>query len=166
MINPLVKLITVDGFFEQDKAEELFWITRNLNFTKTEFGEEIQNFNMVPENASELFSSVLGTKFQVDEERSGIFRVPDLFIHFESFENTNEWIFAVSLKQSTFNIYEHISGATTALQGYNNNYYNYFEWDLHVNYVLKAGQGILFRPWLFHSFDQGLVQLFYLKEIE
>jgi hypothetical protein len=39
-----------------------------------------------------------------------------------------------------------------------------FEWDLKTNYLLDPGQGILFRPWLFHSFDTGLIQMFRLRE--
>lgn len=164
MINPLVKIITVDGFFSNEEATRLANITRNLQFSKVDLGEQIENFNMVPENANELFSTIIDGDLTVDEDRSGIIRRPDFFIHFEEFDNTNEWMFAVALDQSTFNVFEHQSGATTALNGYNFNYLNLFEWDLQINYILKAGQGILFRPWLFHSFDSGLIQIFRLYE--
>jgi hypothetical protein len=100
----------------------------------------------------------------VIDERSGVFRKPKQFVHFEGFDSFNEWIFVVALQQSTFNIFEHQSGATSAIDGYKFNYMNLFEWDLTVNYVLKPGQGILFRPWLFHSFDNGLIQSFRLNE--
>jgi hypothetical protein len=76
----------------------------------------------------------------------------------------SDWIFVVALQESTFNVFEHQSGATTALNGYKYNYRNLFEWDLQINYVLKPGQGVLFRPWLFHSFDSGVIQVFRLKE--
>ena len=164
MINPLVKIITVDGFFSNEEATRLANITRNLQFSKVDLGEQIENFNMVPENSNELFSTIIDGDLTVDEDRSGIIRRPDFFIHFEEFDNTNEWMFAVALDQSTFNVFEHQSGATTALNGYNFNYLNLFEWDLQINYILKAGQGILFRPWLFHSFDSGLIQIFRLYE--
>lgn len=164
MINPLVKIITVDGFFSQKEATRLANITRNLQFSKIDLGEQIENFNMVPENANELFSTIIDGDLIVDEDQSGIIRRPDFFIHFEEFNNTNEWMFAVALDQSTFNVFEHQSSATTALDGYHFNYLNLFEWDLQINYILKAGQGILFRPWLFHSFDSGLIQLFRLHE--
>lgn len=166
MIHPLVKIITVDGFFTQDQASYLSNVTYTLQYENAEFGKEIPNFNMVPENSNQLFATILGSNFTVDEDSSGVFRIPDNLIHFESFEKNTEWIFVVALQESTFNVYEHQSGATTALDGYQFNYRNLFEWDLQINYVLKPGQGILFRPWLFHSFDSGQIQLFRLTENE
>jgi hypothetical protein len=164
MIHPLVKILTVDGFFSQEEAIRLANITRNLQFVEINFGKQIENFNMVPEDSNELFSTIIDNDLIVDEDNSGIIRRPEFLIHFESFNNTNEWIFVVALEQSTFNVYEHQSGATTALNGYHFNYRNLFEWDLQINYILKPGQGILFRPWLFHSFDNGLIQMFRLIE--
>jgi hypothetical protein len=164
MIHPLVKLISVDGFFSEEEARRLSYITDGLQYEKCEFGKQIPNFNMVPENANSMFSTILDTNIEVDEPRSGIFRFPELFIHFEEFDSTDEWIFAVALQQSTFNVYEHTSGAKNALDKYQLGYRNLFEWDLQINYVLKPGQGVLFRPWLFHSFDTGLIQVFRLKE--
>lgn len=166
MINPLVKIISVDDFFQREQAKNLADIVFNLNYEQVEFGEQVSNFNMIPENCNQMFSEILGTKIIVDEKNSGVFRRSIGTIHFESFESTNEWIFACAVQQSIFNVYEHHSGSLNALQGYNFNYKNLFEWDLKINYILEPGQGILFRPWLFHSFDQGIIQIFRLKEYE
>lgn len=166
MIHPLVKLITIDGFFSEEEAINLANITRNLQFVEFPFGEYIENFNMVPENCSELFSTIIDNDLEVDEDNSGVISRPGFFIHFEDFKNTNEWIFVVALDQSTFNVFEHLSGAKSALDGINFNYNNMFEWDVQVNYVLKPGQGVLYRPWLFHSFDNGLIQKFKLYNKE
>lgn len=165
MIHHLVKIINVDGFFSKEEAIDLCQNTYYLQYVKKEFGEEIENFNMVPQNCNELFSNILGTKIEVDEDRSGVFRKPERFIHFEEFSDTNEWIFAVALQPSTFDVMEHSSGSTNALQGYKYNYRNLFEWEHKINYQLDPGQGVLFRPWLFHSFNDGLIQIFRLKEI-
>jgi hypothetical protein len=164
MIHPLVKLISVDGFFSEEEARRLSYVTDQLNYEQCEFGKQIPDFNMVPEGANEMFSTILNTNMLVDEDRSGIFRIPEMFIHFEEFDGIDEWVFAAALQQSTFNVFEHQSGASTALDNYQFGYRNLFEWDLQINYVLKPGQGVLFRPWLFHSFDSGLVQMFRLKE--
>jgi hypothetical protein len=164
MIHPLVKILTVDGFFSANDAVHLANITRSLNFIKNDFGEQVDHFNMVSPDHSLLFSTIIDTDLTVDIDRSGIIRRPEFLIHFEEFDNTNEWVFAVALDQSTFNVYEHKSGSSTALDSYHFNYRNLFEWDLQINYILKPGQGILFRPWLFHSFDNGLIQMFRLIE--
>jgi hypothetical protein len=166
MIHPLVKIITVDGFFTQEEGNRLWNIVWDLQFVNHEFGEQIENFNMVPEDSNQMFSNILGTNIEVDEEKSGIFRRPERFIHFEEFSGTNEWIFAVALQPSTFDIFEHQSGSKSALDGYKYNYRNLFEWDHKINYQLDPGQGVLFRPWLFHSFDSGIIQMFRLREKE
>jgi hypothetical protein len=121
---------------------------------------------MTGENTSDLFSKILNTDRSVDEDKSGIFRKPNNLIHFESFENLNEWVFMVALQNSTLNVFEHKSGAFNALDNYKFNYRDLFQWNLQINYLLKPGQGVLFRPWLFHSFDTGLVQIFRLKEYD
>lgn len=164
MIHPLVKIITVDGFLSHEQSMRLMNTTYDLQYVDAEFGKEIPNFNMVPENVNELFSNILNTKIEVDEEKSGVFRKPENFIHFESFSSTNEWVFVTALQNSTFNVFEHSSGAASALDGYKYNYRNLFEWNLTINYQLSPGHGILFRPWLFHSFDSGQIQVFRLRE--
>ena len=164
MIHPLVKIITVDGFFSKEEAVHLSNITYNLQYKPTDFGQEIENFNMVPEDANQMFSNILGTNIEVIEDSSGMFRIPERFIHFETFTDTNEWVFAVALQHSTFDVFEHQSGARHALDGHKYNYRNLFEWDHKINYQLDPGCGVLFRPWLFHSFDCGLIQVFRLKE--
>jgi len=164
MIHPLVKIITVDGYFTQEQADSLVSIVYDLQYRETEFGKEITDFSLISPDFNQYTSSILNTTIEVDEDRSGLFRLPKTFIHFESFDNTDEWIFAVALQQSTFNVFEHKSGISNALQGYKYNYQDLFQWDLKINYVLEPGQGVLFRPWLFHSFDTGLIQTFRLKE--
>lgn len=166
MIHPLVKIITVDQFFDDEQARQLVDVTAGLQWVKHEFGDEIPDFNMVGNNINERFSSVLGTNIEVDVDRSGIFRLPEMFIHFESFDAPNEWVFACALERSQFDVFEHQSGAVHALHGYNFCYRNLFEWDLKINYILSPGQGVLFRPWLFHSFDLGMLQIFRLREID
>ncbi len=166
MIHPIVKVIAVDGFFTPEEANRLVNITYHLQYQPTQFGKEIPNFNMVGETTNELFTQVLGTDINIDDKQSGIFRKPNNLIHFESFESLNEWIFIVALQPSTLNIFEHKTGLDSALKGYQFNYRNLFEWDLQVNYLLKPGHGVLFRPWLFHSFDTGLIQIFRLNEYD
>jgi hypothetical protein len=78
-----IKTMTVDGFYTREGAEGLSCVVFPLNKQPTEFGRDVPHFNMVPENADELFSRVLGRNVQVIDEQSGVFRFPELFIHFE-----------------------------------------------------------------------------------
>ena len=111
-----------------------------------------------------IFKIVLNTDFTIDKENSGVFIHPAPFIHFESFTNLNQWIFIVALDRTLLNIYENINGYKTALEEHKLNYRNLHDWDLIVSYDFKPGQGVLFRPWLFHSFSGGLIQKFLLEE--
>jgi hypothetical protein len=156
--------MTIDGYYPVDKLKELYYAVNVLPFVQKDIGQEIENFNLVGEDASEIFSKVLSIEVEVIDERSGVFRRPELFIHFEEFDALNEWVFVVAIDDTTFNIFEHKSGSENALQGYKYAYRNLFDWNLTVNYQLKAGQGVFFRPWLFHSFSSGLIQVFRLRE--
>lgn len=164
-LSSLIKTLTIDGFYSSEGAVNLSKATLELKFEENDIGKEIKNFNYIPPNTNELFSNALNRKVELIKENSGVFRIPKNFIHFESFDSLNEWLFVVALESSTFNLYEHQSGAKNATEGYKFQYRNLFEWNLKVNYLLDSGQGIFFRPWLFHSFDNGLIQIFKMKEI-
>lgn len=161
-----IKTMTIDDFYSKEECNRLTNILYGLQWQPKEFGKELDNFNLLPPNSNELFSKALNMKMEVrgDEDQSGVFRIPEMFIHFEEFNSKDDWVYVVALQESTFNIFEHKNGAKSALDDYKHNYRNLFEWDLLVNYILKPGQGILFRPWLFHSFDTGLIQTFKLNE--
>ena len=162
---PLLKTMTVDEFYTEKVATQIAGAVWSIPRVETEYGFEIQNFNMFDPDSNEVFSNVMNKKVIVDPKTSGSFRIPMLFVHFESFKSIKDWKFAVALQESTFNIFEHKTGATTALDGYQFNYGNLFEWDLTINHVLKPGQGIFFRPWLFHSFNQGMIQINNIEEV-
>lgn len=159
----MIKLLQADNFFKLDDVESLFQITNSLQFTEKEHGEEIDNFNMVIPDLDPIFSKLLAEEVTVDVDNSGIFRKPNQDIHFERFETLTDWIFVIALQQTTFNLHHHASGAKTALDEHRLNYKDYVEWDYHTNILLQPNEGIIFRPWLFHSLDPGLVQVYRLK---
>jgi hypothetical protein len=157
----MLKLLHADNFFPQDDVKKLYNIANALPFIEKEYGREIDQFNMVFPGLNPVFSRLLGESVVVDEERSGVFRRPmNCLIHFEGFDSPREWCFLVALESTTFNLYHHKSGAQSALDGYKWNYRNLFEWDYDVNILLRPNQGVFFRPWLFHSIEDGLVQYY------
>lgn len=159
----IAKLIHADNFFRPEAIASLVSISRGLTFVDKEYGKEVENFNLVFPDLDDMFSKLVGESVTVDDDRSGVFRRPDnCLIHFEGFDSTDEWCFIVALENTTFNLYHHLSGAESALDGYHFNYRNLFEWDYDVNILLKPNQGVIFRPWLFHSVENGLVQYYRL----
>jgi hypothetical protein len=166
----MVKLIHADGFFPKGDSESYANTVRNLKFEQKPYGKEIQDFNMILHGMEPVFSRVLGEKVVIEPLRSGIFRKPSQFVHFEEFDTLNEWCFVVALEKTTFNTYHHLQSgfgesgmidAKTALDGYQFNYQNLLEWNVENNVVLEPNQGVFFRPWVFHSLTEGKLVQYY-----
>ena len=165
---PMVKMLHADGFFPAGDVENCVAAVKDMRFTEKEYGYELDHFNMVLGGLEPILSKVLGERVIVEHSRSGIFRKPfNNIIHFENFDSLNEWCFIVALEKNTLNLFHHKnkSGETdakTALEGYQFNYRNLFEWDLHTNVLLEPNQGVFIRPWVFHTLDSNLVQYYRL----
>jgi hypothetical protein len=166
------KLIHADGFFPpQDVKDMVPWVL-GLKYEPMFYGEQIKEFNVIFPGIEDVFSRMLGEKITLDKKRSGIFRKPIRLIHFEDFESLNEWCFVIALQKTTFNIYHHVKDirhhgygevdSRNALEGYEHNYKNLFEWDVVTNVILEPNQGVFFRPWCFHSLENGLIQYYRL----
>lgn len=166
----MVKLLHADGFFANGDAEKYPLIIGNLPYIQKQYGYELQNFNMIRKGSEPLFSRVLGEKIYLDHKRSGIFRRPSQFIHFEEYDSLDEWCFVVALEKTTFNLWNHLktglgeSGqidAKSALDGWEFNYRNLLEWNIDTSITLEPNQGVFFRPWMFHSLDEGRLVQYY-----
>lgn len=166
----MVKLIHADGFFKQEEAEKFKYLIGRLHFTEKDYGYEIENFNQILSGLEPIMSKVLGEKVVIDHKKSGIFRKPKQFVHFENFESLNEWCFVVALDKTTFNMFHHLKSgvgeqgeidARSALDGWQFNYRNFMEWNVETNIVLEENQGVFFRPWMFHSLDEGKLVQYY-----
>lgn len=160
----MVKVILADKFFPGDDADRLYWVATSLQFQETEYGKEIPNFNLVQQGLQEPINVALGNEYEIDEDRSGVFRYAMGGIHFEGFDSVDEWCFVVMLDpvETTFAFYSHMSGAQYATDAYQFNYRNLFEWKLDGSLILKQNQGVFFRPWLFHSIEHGIFQYYRL----
>jgi len=160
----MVTLIHADKFFHPDEIQKLFNAVCMLQYQPSEYGSEVKDFNLLFPGIENMFSKAVGEQVVLEVEKSGLFRKPMFGIHFESFTDPDEWCFVIALEPTTFNVFHHISGAESALQGFQFGYRNPFEWgDAVVNIELKTNQGLFFRPWLFHSLDKGVVQYYKLK---
>lgn len=170
----MVKLIHADGFFPNNDAENLKNAALSMKFAETSRGLEIPDFNIIFPDSEIIFHKVLGERVMVDPVRSGVLRKPNNnLIHFEEFETPEEWCFMVALERTTVNFWHHIDpknnigdlskvDSTHALQGYNYNFRNLFEWKIHTNILLEQNQCLFFRPWVFHSLEDGLIQYYRL----
>jgi hypothetical protein len=172
MSRSMVKLIHADGFFPNKDADNLKQLADGLTFEEQSYGFEVPNFNLIFPDSETIFHKVLGERVTVDPKLSGVIRKPNNnAIHFEQFKSTEEWCFVVALEPTVINFWYHIDpkehmgelgvpDARHALDGTEFNYNNIFEWKIHTNIVLETNQGLFFRPWVFHSLQDGLVQYY------
>jgi hypothetical protein len=160
----MIDLLKTYDFFSDSDVKSLFNIVNSLSFIEKEYGFEIDHFNFIIPNLNPIFSKLLADDVIIDEENSGIFRRPKTFIHFESFNSLSDWIFIIALEPTIFNLYYHVpTNSKSALDQYQLNYRNFIEWNYYTHILLEPNQGIIFRPWLFHSLQNGIIQLYKLK---
>lgn len=133
------------------------------HFQPMQYGSELVNFNMIAPDDDMIFGGMLGDFVKIDKDKSGTFRRPwDNLIHFEDFQDLSEWRLAVALEDNVFTTYSHISGAKTALDGYEFDYHNLDDWIVETVLNIRQGDAIFFRPWVFHSFESKLLFCHYI----
>lgn len=167
-----IKLIHADGFFPPGEELSLISAVKDLRYEMKPYGYEVQNINLIFKDIEPVFSKMLGEPVTLDKQKSGVFRKPiNNIIHIEDFSSINEWCFIIALESTTFNIFHHTSDTRfasgevdheTALTKADFNYRNLFEWKLVTNIHLTPNQGVFFRPWCFHSLENGIVQYYRL----
>lgn len=166
----MTKLICADNFFMDGTVDKLVDVSKSLPFHENEYGHEVLDFNMVIPDLDPIFSRMVGNPVHTIDSLSGVFRKPMSGIHFESFDSFDDWIFFISLEHTTFNLYNHIedvgkSNSRNALDGYGWNYQNLLEWDCYCNLLLEPNQCVFIKPWLYHSLNGGLVQVYRLGKV-
>jgi hypothetical protein len=161
----VLNFIHARDYFQQNDAESYRAVISNAadKFEQSEYGIEIPRFNMITPDDNMIFGGLLGDYVKLDEEKSGTFRKPwNNLIHFESFENLLEWRLAVALEDNTFTTYSHVTGAKTALNGYEFDYVNLDDWVVETVITLRQNDAIFYRPWVFHSFEEKLLLCYHI----
>jgi hypothetical protein len=168
----MVKLIHADNFFPNNDAQNLKHVADSLEFVQKPYGYEIPNFNLILQDIEYIFHKVVGERVIVDPNLSGVVRKPNNnAIHYEHFDSTEDWCFIIALEPTVVNFWYHIDptnkmgelgipDAKSALDGTDFNYNNIFEWKIHTNIVMETNQALFFRPWVFHSLQDGMVQYY------
>ncbi len=164
----VMNYIHTRDFFPQGDAENYKLAVNDLKFEPKKYGYEIHDFNMIFPEIDVLWGKMLGDILDIEEDESGTFRkpYPDV-IHFEDFESLNEWRFIVSLDEMEFKTYRHVSGAKNMLEVLDEqdklNFFDESEWQRETSILLKPNDAIFYRPWIFHSFSEGLLHYYKIK---
>jgi hypothetical protein len=155
--------------FYQD-VEKIFVSIDTLDYTSLSQGLEVPNFLMVPDGIDKQFSSLVGQKINLSEN-SGVFRKPYTVIHFENFNKNTIFVGAIALCPTKFCTYKHKETNSFSVYSIennlpefvNNNCFDKTKWETIADISMNPGSLILFKPWLWHSFDQKLMNFFYLE---
>jgi hypothetical protein len=165
----VMNYIHARDFFPEGDAENYKLAVDGLKFVPMKYGLEIPEFNMIFPDIDVLWGKMLGDILDIEENESGVFRrpYPDV-IHFEDFESLDEWRFVVSLDNMEFKTYRHVSGAKNMLHTENGDYsqFDFFDenqWERETSIIMKPNDAIFYRPWIFHSFSQGLLHYYKIK---
>ena len=159
-----MNFIHARDFFKEGDAENYRAVISNaIHFEPMMYGMELVNFNMIAPDDDMVFGGLLGDYVKLDPEKSGTFRRPwNGLIHFEGFDGLKEWRLAVALEDNTFTTYSHISGAKTALDGYEFDYNNTEDWSIETIVKLRQNDAVFYRPWVFHSFEEKLILSYHI----
>jgi uncharacterized protein YdhG (YjbR/CyaY superfamily) len=162
----VLNYIHARDFFPKGDAENYRLAVKDLiHFDPMSYGREIPEFNMVFPEDDMLLGAMIGEKFvKLEDSKTGTFRRPwNNVIHFEEFDDLSEWRLAVALEDTTFTTYSHISGAKTALDGYQFDYNNLEEWIVETVINIRQNDAVFYRPWVFHSFEEKLIFCHYIR---
>jgi hypothetical protein len=155
----MLNFILCDNFFPEQDIENLReFLNGNIDdlFHQSTYGLETKSKYPV-RNIDQIISKTISVPVTIIENQSSYFRKTDrCLIHYEMFNSPNEWCFFVAMEETTFNLHKHKCGADSALQKNNFDYKYTPDWDYYLNVLMKPNQGIFFRPWLFHSMEDGL----------
>ena len=152
--------------FYQD-ITQLSSLISNLEFHESFYGYEVKDFRHLPAGIEDHVCAAVNNKVIITKN-SGSFRKPYPIIHFENFTEKMQLVLVVALEQTTFSTYEHESGASNVFHVTDLNEFMKSElvsekWKQTAKIILKPNDFIVFNPWVWHSFDEKLIQVFYLE---
>jgi len=147
------------NFLPEGEAESCKNAVKDLiHYYPMAYGYQNADLNLIFPEMDMVFGGMIGDFVKLDEEKSGTFRRPyHNLIHFEEFDDLNEWRLAIALEDTTFTTYSHVSGATTALDAYEFDYHNLDDWIIETVMNVRQNDAVFYRPWVFHSFEEKLL---------
>jgi hypothetical protein len=164
-------------FFFADKfyteAEQLATLMDTLEYKDEMFGKEIPDFYHVPKGIENGFAGIVaGLKDNISlGKKSGVFRKPFPFVHFENFNMSSLFIAIVALKTTVVKLHKHIETGYDKAFDIKENIQEFIQsecmnnekWATKAEINLEQGDMVILQPWNFHSVESELVKVFYIN---
>lgn len=150
-------------------ANQIHEIVSKLDYKKETFGTQIKDFCLVPQGIETGFSQILNTNICLGKN-SGCFRKPYDFVHFENFEPKSFFLAVIALDKTKFCTYRHkeknysqVIEVKEKIEDFiTQNCNNKDAWDITCQVNMSPGDMVLVKPWIWHSLEGGIVNMFYL----
>ena len=158
----------IENFYSN--SNQIYDIVSKLDYKQETFGLEIKDFYLVPQGIDSGFSQIVNKNIYLGK-KSGCFRKPYEFIHFENFEPKSYFLAIVALTDTKFYTYRHKEKSYSQViqlqenleEFISKNCNNKSAWDITCQVNMSPGDMVLVKPWLWHSIDPGIVNVFYLE---
>ncbi len=170
----VINYIHARDYFPKEEVDRIAPLIQDVHWEEKKFGQQMVNFNLIFPNIDLIMGKMVGDLVEIDKPNSGTFRktLHDV-IRFEDFGDLNDWRFVVALEDNEFKTYIHKDGYKSFLDYIKGEseekplleYFNKEHWEEEAIIKMKSNDVLFYRPWLFHSFQDGILHYYKLKVI-
>lgn len=160
----MISLILFNNLYQDITG--LSQVISPLEYKESVYGEEVKEFNFVSPGTEELFTELLKTPVKV----TSVFRKPYPVIHFENFTDNLQWIGIAAIEDTILNLYKHketesetVFQIKVDINEFIKECFDETKWEKTSSIKINKGSLVCIRPWMWHSIDSSLVQVFYLE---
>lgn len=154
-------------------AEKFYEIIDKLVFENSMFGDEVVNFHHNPPEILKTIETIVGRPVKYGLN-SGVYRKPHEFVHYENFNPSSIYVGIVALEDVQMKIHKHkdtksyhIVQITEPVEDFiRNNCFDKEKWETLADLKIYQGDMVLVQPWMFHSLEKKLVQIFHFEKLE
>jgi hypothetical protein len=170
----VINYIHAREYFPKEEVNRIAPLIQDVHWEEKKFGQQMVNFNLIFPDIDLIMGKMVGDLVEIDRPNSGTFRkVLHEVIRFEDFSDLNDWRFVVALEDNEFKTYIHKEGYKSVLDYVKDeneekvvlDYSNSEEWEVEATIKMKSNDVLFYRPWLFHSFQEGILHYYKLKVV-
>ena len=170
----VINYIHARDYFPKHEVDAIAPLVQDVHWVDKKFGKEMEHFNLVFNDIDLVIGKMEGDIVEVDKPNSGTLRrTLHEVIHFEDFEDTNDWRFVVALEDNEFKTYVHKSGYKSMLDYLKDeaedkpelDWFDPEQWEEEATIKMKSNDVLFYRPWIFHSFQEGILHYYKLKVV-
>jgi hypothetical protein len=164
-------LLLCENFYSD--IDSITVLIKNLEFIDSLHGQEIDEFQYIPQDTDKMFSHILRENIDISHD-TGKFRKPNSNVYFDNFYEHSLWSCIVALEDTELKLHSHIETGSKSFfdlpkdtnmdQFFINNCSDQTKWNT-ISIINIPKNGFVFlRPWLWRSLkEERLVQTFMLN---